>query len=460
MVSGVFAGCERAADYGEVPGKRFQMDWRELMKGITDGAGAFYDAEVAGSVFIESAGLSGAELKWQDAVLGYNADINRVMTVPMAGAGGDSVRYRVVFIYEGFTHKVKSARLLRLTIPEGADSLRGYEYGSFSGLVEVFSPGGSLEGTRTISDGAWGAPATRYDIETIIVWHVNPILVCPCCGNTWYDVLELQYTGVYYSGVCDLCGYDFIGDGGGGGGGGGSGDGGDGGFGGDGGTGDGEGGEGGGGNPGAGTGQTVAPNASRLLRNSSMTAQQWEKVENMILHIMIDCMGGALYNGLNALTGSGTFAITYDPNGSANFTGTGIVINSLDEDQTLMHELFHAYQAYHETTASFNAASANLEVEAQIAKMMYHLNTAPSIDEFSRRYEELNDGGMGSKALDLAMGLTSKGTIVPGRSSSEFIALYEDLAHNIVAEDSRYIFNTHRSMNQNISNIRTLSINC
>ncbi len=104
--------------------------------------------------------------------------------------------------------------------------------------------------------------------------------------------------------------------------------------------------------------------------------------------------------------------------------------------------------------------SANLEVEAQIAKMMYHLNTAPSIDEFSRRYEEINDKGMGRKALQLMGMLNGKGRLNSNADTGEFVGSFRSQANDIVAKDNRYIFNQYRSVSQNISNLQTLSRDC
>ncbi len=105
-------------------------------------------------------------------------------------------------------------------------------------------------------------------------------------------------------------------------------------------------------------------------------------------------------------------------------------------------------------------ASANLEVEAQIAKMMYHLNTAPDAEEYNRRFNELNRPGLSADALVLTIMLDSKGKVGSGANAPAYSRLFSDIGQKISGIDSRYTFNSHRSTSMNLGNLQTLAINC
>ena len=138
----------------------------------------------------------------------------------------------------------------------------------------------------------------------------------------------------------------------------------------------GEGGIDGGGSGGDYSSTSVAPNATKIFRNSNMTLQNWVVLENMISKIMNDCLGLALYNGLDLALGNGTLAILFSNNAEGFNYGSGpgsgsISLDMSGESNRLFHEMWHAYQAYQETYSSYSSSTLNQEFESWYAQYLY-----------------------------------------------------------------------------------------
>lgn len=126
---------------------------------------------------------------------------------------------------------------------------------------------------------------------------------------------------------------------------------------------EGDGGSGGGGNSGSSSpggdnndntsDSGVAPKAQAIFRNSNMTEQNWNVIENMLEKIIENCMGQNLYNGLVEKLNGSTLSIQFVNTDYSSFhfvNGTsGIKLSSQNvESNHLIHEMFHAFQAYRE----------------------------------------------------------------------------------------------------------------
>lgn len=143
---------------------------------------------------------------------------------------------------------------------------------------------------------------------------------------------------------------------------------------------------GGSGGGGGGGGSTppppVAPKAKKIFRNSNMTDTNWKTIETLLDKIMKDPMGKALYDALVTALNGKTIIFNFGEGTDSWFNynnGDGIVLGQMAaESNRLFHEMFHAYQAYQETTTSYGNALLNLEIEAHYVQYLY----LTGLDEF------------------------------------------------------------------------------
>lgn len=216
-------------------------------------------------------------------------------------------------------------------------------------------------------------------------------------------------------------------------------------------------------NPTGGGGATPTPpqvpKAKRLFRNSNMSDANWKKLEEMIEKIMNDCMGGALYNGLNAALGSGTIPIQFgnDPNGSNYNSNNGIMLTQTAHSSSLFHEMFHAYQ----NSQDPSGALANREVEAYIAEYRY-----------LKKLSELTfDPGLLSKYengyLRVIAGIAEKcisnqGVLIhdPYAFDLRFTGAMNLIRTEYRARGIDIPIDVNRTFNQNFKNLTNISKNC
>ena len=144
---------------------------------------------------------------------------------------------------------------------------------------------------------------------------------------------------------------------------------------------------GGGGSSSSGGGS--APLAKAMFRNSNMTNENWEVIENMLKKITKDCMGQNLYNALLEKLDGKQLVIQFWNKEYSSFDhddGEGIKISTqYVYSNHLFHEMWHAYQAYYETVNSYENALINLEIESHYAQYLY----VKSLPEYAgSRWEE------------------------------------------------------------------------
>lgn len=118
----------------------------------------------------------------------------------------------------------------------------------------------------------------------------------------------------------------------------------------------------------------TAPNAARIFQSTTMTTEEWEKLESMLNEIMDDCLGGALYSAIQEKLKGKKCRIDF-PDGvttsSFIYEQTRISISSTLQSHQLFHEMWHLYQAYGETSESFEGSLLNQEIEAHYAQYLY-----------------------------------------------------------------------------------------
>lgn len=142
-------------------------------------------------------------------------------------------------------------------------------------------------------------------------------------------------------------------------------------------------GSGGGGYGSAGSGGGESK-ANAIFRNRNMIAQNWEALEGMVNKIIKTCMGEKLYNELKSVLDGKKLSIQFTNEESSSFffdgSAAGIKLSTSMESNHLLHEMWHAYQAYQETTNSYKESIINLEIEAHYAQYLY-LSTLPEFKE-------------------------------------------------------------------------------
>lgn len=208
------------------------------------------------------------------------------------------------------------------------------------------------------------------------------------------------------------------------------------------------------------------PNATTLFRNAGMTQKNWQKLERMLDKMIKDCMGASLFNGLKEKLLGKTLIIKFNPaqeGGSFGYDGSSSAISISEnmESNQLMHELFHAYQAYNETHSSFAGATLNLEIEAHYAQYIY----LKKLPEYSgSKWEQ---GYMQSERLraiaNLQEYIDDKGNLI-ARESLDLFDTYTEFSlvpsFRKSAGYSHYLYDKNRTSLSNFSNLRILTKNC
>lgn len=230
---------------------------------------------------------------------------------------------------------------------------------------------------------------------------------------------------------------------------------------------DGLGGGGGGSSSGGSSSSGSAPMAEAIFRNSNMTDTNWQIIERMLEKIVRDCMGENLYNGLKEKLNGKTLAIEFINNAGSSFYFDGetskikLSIENMESNH-LMHEMFHAFQAYQETWSSYVDAGLNLEIEAHYAQYLY-LKKLPEYpgSKWSSRY--VTDKRHQRISL-LESVILPNGLMVIGATDNELNVEMDSIVRAF-RRDSAYSednckYNVDRTGLHNFENINKLTKNC
>lgn len=214
------------------------------------------------------------------------------------------------------------------------------------------------------------------------------------------------------------------------------------------------------------SGSSVAPKAKAIFRNSNMTTSTWKVVEDLLDKIIEDCMGENLYNGLKEKLNGKTLSIQFVDQAGSSFYFDGITssiklsIQNLESNH-LMHEMFHAFQAYQETFTSYQNATINLEIEAHYAQYLY-LKSLPEYEgskweEKYIKYQRLR----GIKNLDYYLEKNGK---LKNSDTNDLLDVFLSITlKNLFTKDpnySDYLYDSSRKGTSNFTNLQTLTINC
>ncbi|GHT07340.1 hypothetical protein AGMMS49525_16430 [Bacteroidia bacterium] len=176
-----------------------------------------------------------------------------------------------------------------------------------------------------------------------------------------------------------------------------------------------------GGDGGAGSLASGISDAKKLFKNATMTVKNWEKVEEMIKKIKNDCMGGELFKSLESSFGINQINIQFAPGTKSTFDWNGnnrtITLGTGADSDSFLHEMLHAYQSTSDggnaTTATFEKALINNEIESRYAEYTYW-KRHPDVVSI---HGDWTGNEVGRSIRELNRYVTPKGTIVTGISN-------------------------------------------
>ena len=213
------------------------------------------------------------------------------------------------------------------------------------------------------------------------------------------------------------------------------------------------------------SGSGVAPKAQAIFRNSNMTEQNWNVIENMLEKIVESCMGQNLYNGLLEKMNGGTFIIQFKENANGAFgpigEGVGITLGMQMESNQLFHEMMHAYRSYQETTNGYNSSTLNGEFEAWYAQYLY----TSSLPEYKNsKWERRDNSDERRKVIKkLNSFIDKKGNLQPKKSSMDLeVEILEKVipAFRETYTEDKYPYDYTREAIDNFKNIKKLTEGC
>lgn len=211
---------------------------------------------------------------------------------------------------------------------------------------------------------------------------------------------------------------------------------------------------------------SVAPNASKLFENQNLIDDNWRTVERMVEKIMDDCMGSSLYYEMVRLLNGKKLAFSFIGGKDSDFNfRNGQIRLGMEavESNRLLHELFHAYQAYQETQSTFENSIMNQEIEAHFAQYLY----LKKLKEYpGSKWEKWYTSGHDKRLLatkNLERYVTDKG-FLKASSNEYFLQTYIDTSvielYQKTPGYENLKFDTGRELMSNFKNIQTLTKDC
>lgn len=209
-----------------------------------------------------------------------------------------------------------------------------------------------------------------------------------------------------------------------------------------------------------------------LFDTSELSDEQKKIVGEMLVEIIRDCMGEMLYKQLVCAEGE-KICIDFDferkEPSAYNKEDHCITLTNTYND-VLLHEMFHVFQHLQikinnensDKYTSYSQASANYEVEAQIARYVFLLRRRAY--DATNRYEEYCSTVLGSKIQNAGDLIDAKGK--PYLDDDTYFREYYCPSINrvlTIAEEqkmSNINFNRNLTIDENLSNIQMLSKSC
>jgi hypothetical protein len=206
----------------------------------------------------------------------------------------------------------------------------------------------------------------------------------------------------------------------------------------------------------------VAPIAKQLFRNQNMTDINWNRIERMLEKILENCLGAALYNSLVSYLNGSTLPIQFGNTSSFNYSNGMITIEN-GESSRLFHEMWHAYQAYQETQATFNASELNQEFESWYAQYLYLSNLPEYKITGSKWSKWYTDSDIGKAVRGISKHVNRNGTLKTSEmqwTNYMYSSLIPGFSAGGYPEGADYTLDVNRSAVYDFRNLNVLSFNC
>ena len=208
----------------------------------------------------------------------------------------------------------------------------------------------------------------------------------------------------------------------------------------------------------------------------NITEDNQERLEELFDAVLANCMGEALLKALNAVM-PGTHRLniqfTNDQVASWSFSTSTITLWWDARPDNFFHELFHAFQAYGETSGPngtlgtvLNNPLLNLEMEARFAQYMFLRNTRGFYGSALQRAWLMDPSR--NTVMELTQFLDHRGRFLSGLSHWDIIR-FDNRVRDVVLPQL-YAVPEHRKLNMrydmsrigiaNFRKLRSLTINC
>ena len=204
--------------------------------------------------------------------------------------------------------------------------------------------------------------------------------------------------------------------------------------------------------------------AEDLFDTKDLSPDKNKALIDMLSQILEDCMGKEL---LTQLVGKGEIAITFNFESSTpsayNHESKSIVMTNYYSD-VLLHELFHAFQySQIKDVKTYNLASANYEVEGQLARYVYLLRRRAY--DTSGRYNDYCRTPLGKTIESAGRGvLDMKGNLIIDETlyRESFYQPSIDIVLQIAESQNltNISYNESFTMQDNLNNLKAISIRC
>lgn len=207
------------------------------------------------------------------------------------------------------------------------------------------------------------------------------------------------------------------------------------------------------------TGNTSSstPKTDKVINNTSLTEQEKAKLEELIIEMINDCIGKAIYNALASGRDGNKLNFVTDPslgNGGIYDSDGIIILGHLDgNDDRLFHEMWHAYQQMQGEDMSVK--DLNLEIEAQLSHYLYLRRQYLMFDDSNPATKYFNKTREGRSVRDLSYYFNGNGSLRNSINDSEFENLLSNV-FNIFKNGTYYNNYTHDISRTGIDNFTNL----
>lgn len=210
--------------------------------------------------------------------------------------------------------------------------------------------------------------------------------------------------------------------------------------------------------------------APTIFNVDGLSEEESQRLEELMNEMVKNCLGGNLYDGLRKVLKGKHIKIyaNTDPtlNGSFQFGEYGVkfTFSFKAGSNKLFHEMFHMYQAYQETNASYVASGLNLEIEAHYAEYLYLKNQPDNKDT---QWSEIYNYGRHKTIQDLESYIDKYGNLLSKESDAK--EKLNEYLHNVVIpafrkngydDNNLNKYNENRVGDDNFSNLKVLMKGC